>query len=274
MTRAAHNVAQTSAETTKKFGHLHIVFRDWQSVDSNTESVYQHIFGMEQTAESAVRNQIRKDVLQSFESVSVWLFDAPSESTAALKTRLTIDKTSAAFRQQVRGLRASLSNQLRAPTLFAGRPLTGHSISPLVSLVAEALNRGETVLPQAAYVSMMRQEVDLNRQQLDAVLRERMESELAAVAAEVSKETFVAESAAVHRFEAAVHALVRSFEEDCQGRVGDLTEDMRQNVMSDTTTAVARMCDHVTGELDTIFHGIMHEKLTIFLGIIHESLSV
>ena len=132
MTRAAQNVAQTSAETTKKFGHLHIVFRDWQSVDSNTESVYQHIFGMETTGESAVRNQIRKDVLQSFESVSVWLFDAPSESTAALKTRLTIDKTSAAFRQQIRGLRASLSNQLRTPTLFAGRPLTGQSISPLV----------------------------------------------------------------------------------------------------------------------------------------------
>ena len=253
MTRAAQNVAHSSAEATKKFGHLHIVFRDWQSVDSNTESVYQHIFGMESTGESAVRNQIRKDVLQSFESVSVWLFDAPSESTAALKTRLTIDKTSAAFRQQIRGLRAALSNQLRSPTLFAGRPLTGQSISPLVSLIAEALNRGETVLPQAAYVSMMRQEVDLNRQQLDVALRECMESELALVAADVPREMFVTETAAVRRFEGLAHALVRSFEENCQGRVGDLTEDMRQSVMSDTTTAVARMFDHVTGDSTPFF---------------------
>ena len=219
MTRAAQNVAHSSAEATKKFGHLHIV----------------------------------KDVLQSFESVSVWLFDAPSESTAALKTRLTIDKTSAAFRQQIRGLRAALSNQLRSPTLFAGRPLTGQSISPLVSLIAEALNRGETVLPQAAYVSMMRQEVDLNRQQLDVALRECMESELALVAADVPREMFVTETAAVRRFEGLAHALVRSFEENCQGRVGDLTEDMRQSVMSDTTTAVARMFDHVTGDSTPFF---------------------
>ena len=95
---------------------------------------------------------------------------------------------------------------------------------------------------------MMRQEVDVNRQQLEVALRERMESELAVVAAEVSREMFTAEKAAARRFEEAARVLVRSFEDDCYGRVGDLTEDMRQNVMTDTTTAVGRMFDHVIGD--------------------------
>jgi hypothetical protein len=33
---------------------------------------------------------------------------------------------------------------------------TGKSFNPMISLVAESLNRGEVVLPSSAYLSMMR----------------------------------------------------------------------------------------------------------------------
>lgn len=31
----------------KTFGHLHIVFRDWQAVNSDANSVHEHLFGLE-----------------------------------------------------------------------------------------------------------------------------------------------------------------------------------------------------------------------------------
>jgi hypothetical protein len=153
MTRAARNVATDSSESSssssmkpsastaaltgsephvvrKKFGHLHIVFRDWQSVGSDEASTFSALFGIESTAEGSVRDQIRVDVLDSFESIRVWLFDAPSDYVADLKKKLTIDKTSAVFRGQVRTLRNALSSQLRDPTyLYGNQPLLGEQLS-------------------------------------------------------------------------------------------------------------------------------------------------
>jgi hypothetical protein len=151
MTRAARNVATDSSDSSssssstmkasastmsmagsephvvrKKFGHLHIVFRDWQSVGSDEASTFNALFGIENSAEGSVRDQIRADVLESFESIRVWLFDAPSELVSDLKKKLTIDKTSVLFRGQVRNLRNALSSQLREPTyLYGNQPLLG-----------------------------------------------------------------------------------------------------------------------------------------------------
>lgn len=93
MSRAAGNVASdsdsSSAHSGKKFGHLHVIFRDWQAVsegglgygcsrmDPAAAAVYHDLFDIEQGAdavEGASRNQIRRDILSSFETVDVWLF--------------------------------------------------------------------------------------------------------------------------------------------------------------------------------------------------------
>lgn len=146
MTKAAKNVAQdtlseelstarltTSGDSSDfeikrtKFSHLHIIFRDWQAADSNSEAVHRLIFDTEQSTEASTRNRIRREVLESFQSVHVWLFDAPTASVQELKMKLTIDATTTSFRQQLRELRRVLALQLREPTLFAGQPLTGQS---------------------------------------------------------------------------------------------------------------------------------------------------
>eukprot|EP01035_Chromulina_nebulosa_P018697 gene18697-24454_t len=158
MTRAAKNV--NSIDKSKKFGHLHIIFRDWQATESDRNKVYASLFTQEKSSdESAIRNQIRKDVLDSFESVQVWLFDAPMESTKDLKKKLSYETTSLVFKSQLRSLRNSLSNQLNEPTYFSGKPITVQSIVPLINQVVTSLNKGESVMPSSIYVSMMKEEL-------------------------------------------------------------------------------------------------------------------
>lgn len=207
------------------FGHLHVVFRDWQAADRDHASVYQHLFGLEKNTEGAIRDQIRKDILSNFESVTVWLFDAPSDSTAALKTELTISKTSVLFRKQVRELRASLSQQLKTPTLFAGRAMTGRTIGPLVALVCDSLNKGETVMPHSAYVSMMRCEIDQVKQKLEVSMRNALDAQINSISAQQTE--FSSEKNALLDFNKVLSGLAAQFNRDCTDTVGDLTEDMR-----------------------------------------------
>ena len=162
MTKAASNVEssvsedKTSLHTASKFSHLHIVFRDWQAEGSDSQSVYQVLFTPERTPDSTTRDRIRSEVLSSFASVRVWLFDAPSDNVADLRTRLTIDRTSLEFRAQIRQLREVLAYQLSEPTLFAGQRITGRSIGPVICGVAGALNSGNIVLPASMFFNMMR----------------------------------------------------------------------------------------------------------------------
>jgi hypothetical protein len=105
MARAAKNVSAEApaggAGGGKKFGHLHIVFRDWQAVGTDEADVYSALLGMEGSPEASTRDVIRRDLLSSFESIRVWLFDPPSELTRDLREKLVFDRTSLAFRAQV-----------------------------------------------------------------------------------------------------------------------------------------------------------------------------
>jgi len=182
MTRAASNVGDDvhvgggKAGGGKKFGHLHIVFRDWSSVDGTQDSVYRTLFDQELGQEANVRNQIRRDVIAAFESVQIHLFDPPVERTADLKKELTINMTTGQFRAQVRNLRELMVQQLKQSTVVGGVVLTGSNVCKVVDLVVDSLNRGQTVQPAAMYTSMMRAEVDLLRTQIDDHMR-RSESE-------------------------------------------------------------------------------------------------
>jgi hypothetical protein len=76
--KAAVNVAvaddgSDSGEPQKIFGHLHLVFRDWQYAGSDEKSVYNDIFKEERSADAsaAVRNQIRRSIKENFESITV-----------------------------------------------------------------------------------------------------------------------------------------------------------------------------------------------------------
>jgi hypothetical protein len=170
MCRAAQNVGvESSGSSGSKFGHLHIVFRDWQAVGSDAQSTYDMLFGAEpNTSETALRNKIRLDLHVAFASIQVWLFDAPTDLVSDLKKKLTLDKTSIHFKAQVRNLRSALMTQLQQPVVFGGQVLTGRMLHGAVTRMVDSLNSGQVVLPGAAYRAMLKDELyDLQQQALD-----------------------------------------------------------------------------------------------------------
>eukprot|EP00600_Ochromonadales_sp_CCMP1393_P003235 CAMPEP_0174989904 /NCGR_PEP_ID=MMETSP0004_2-20121128/20999_1 /TAXON_ID=420556 /ORGANISM="Ochromonas sp., Strain CCMP1393" /LENGTH=1166 /DNA_ID=CAMNT_0016243401 /DNA_START=22 /DNA_END=3525 /DNA_ORIENTATION=- len=186
MTRAAANVAsETSSGTKASFGHLHIIFRDWQAEGASEQAVFDDIMKPERTEEGETRNLIRSQLKNSFQSIRVWLFVAPMERTKDLKQKLEYQKTCAEFRDQVRALRGALSGQLLEPTLFAGNALTGKTYVRLTQQVAQALNAGQSVLPSSAYLNMMKEEAQVLVQQYEQELRARMQTLLISLNDEV-----------------------------------------------------------------------------------------
>lgn len=123
MHKAAINVAtegDVGEEDTPIFGHLHLVFRDWR-FEGDEASVMKDIFKEERGADTAtaVRNQIRRSVKDSFQSVSVWLLPPPSDSTQTLRSELTVQGASVAFRSKLREFRGALvSGCCLAPVLL------------------------------------------------------------------------------------------------------------------------------------------------------------
>ena len=162
-------------------------------------------------------------MLGNFESVRVWLFDPPSDSTAVLKTKLSINSCSALFKSQVQALRKVISAQLVAPTLFGGQVMNARTLTGLVSLVVDSLNRGETVMPQSTYISMIKTEMLQTRARLAKTLDLACEKELASAPL---GEGFRSEGAALKAFEGVVDQLLRDFQEEAREIVGGSTGDV------------------------------------------------
>ena len=170
-----------------------------------------------------MRDQIRKDVLSNFESVRVWLFETPSESTAALRTKLTMKICTPSFKSQVQSLRRVLAGQLMSPTLFGGHVLTARTLTGLVSLVVGSLNKGETVLPQSTYTSMIRTEVAQLRAGLSEKMREACATSLDT--APVGSD-FVSEAVALQGFRKILEKLTRKYLVDAATAIGGAKGDM------------------------------------------------
>lgn len=174
MSRAAKNVHDESSSSSSgggssgsspPFGHLHIVFRDWQAVDSNESDVQADLFRPEGNAAGRARDLIRAEVLAAFASVRVWLLDAPA-SSEQLKTKLTIEATSGKFRAQVRALRGAMCQQMRSAVPSTGRfnlhaslaqqAVYGRDLGPLLRSVVASINTGAPVMPQSAFLNMLK----------------------------------------------------------------------------------------------------------------------
>ena len=176
MLRAARNVGSDPSiqGEHKKFSHLHIVFRDWRAAEEGDKGkmlAFGKIFDMEGTRLAANRDAIRRDIQETFSSVSVWMLDPPANAQQ-LRGKLTLQKTSRIFREQLRELRNALSEQLKEPLKFAGRSLTGRTMAPFMKSIVDTLNAGESVIPESSFVSMIGDELNQLRIQLDIQMNE------------------------------------------------------------------------------------------------------
>ena len=157
MVKAAANVVEGSGggaagASSKKFGHLHIVFRDWVFASSDGPAgVYKQLFERERSADhdAMVRNEVRRVLVEeAFESVHVWLFPPPTERVDDLGKQLRPSDLSARFRDGIKGLRAELAAQLRAPMAqFGGRALTGGTLARLAPVLVKTLNSRDVIMP-------------------------------------------------------------------------------------------------------------------------------
>jgi hypothetical protein len=166
----------------RKFGHLHVMFRDF-SFAATREEVYDQLLGKEKVKKSKMlkatgakgggeggvmdgraaakeRNDIRQMLLKNFSSIDVWLFKQPA-SAADLKAHkeLPLNLVSPAFMEQVCALRASVISQMRTPRRFNGHTLTGPRLAGVVSQVVGALNDGGAINVPSLYRSMEHESV-------------------------------------------------------------------------------------------------------------------
>lgn len=135
------------------FGHLHIVFRDWNFAEKSKEDVYKAIFQMERgrSEDMQRRNLARRTLEESFESITIWLLPPPVVKCDKLSEKIPFDELVPAFTNKVSELRDTICKQLSTPMVFNGKPLTGESISHVVPLMVEALNKDEIILPKSMY---------------------------------------------------------------------------------------------------------------------------
>jgi len=142
MSRAASTVDLGSGSGSgaggKPFGHLHIVFRDW-NFEGDKESVEAQLLGIEVGAaeDGARRNVVRRALVAAFESITVWLLPPPTEKVADLSKVITNEMMSPEFNAAVRSLRGALCAQLTAPRRWGDQPLTGPRLAEFVPQIAE-----------------------------------------------------------------------------------------------------------------------------------------
>ncbi|ETV71049.1 hypothetical protein H257_13474 [Aphanomyces astaci] len=160
LAKAAQNVELAEGETRKVFGHLHIVFRDWNFINTSPTEVHDTLFKKEKGASKEVsnRNLARHELSEAFESISIWLFPLPVVSTAQLSERIRFEQLQPSFQSKLRELRKTMSQQLQDPMLFNQQPLTGRKLADMMPLFAESLNDNRVIMPESIYSSMRRAE--------------------------------------------------------------------------------------------------------------------
>jgi len=157
----------------KPFGHLHIVFRDW-NYDGDKHSIEKQLLGIEteDKEDSIRRNTVRRQLMKAFESVTICLLPLPVEKTKDMKKVLTNDILSSEFNDAVNEVRQGICEQLvSGPRLWSNKPLTGPKISKLVPYIADALNEGKQVLPCSAFQSMIRGELSTLKSESEVALK-------------------------------------------------------------------------------------------------------
>jgi len=144
-------------EKPKKFGHLHILFRDF-AFTGTQDSVLKQIMTMEKvkkalrkdddnsydSAKTAQeRNDIRQLLIDNFESINVWLFKQPAKhDDLRAHAELPDDMIDVDFMNNVTELFGTIAEQTGSPAKFNGKKLTGPGLAQLFGQLTGILNSG------------------------------------------------------------------------------------------------------------------------------------
>ncbi|OQR87881.1 hypothetical protein ACHHYP_07924 [Achlya hypogyna] len=225
LAKAAQNVELADGDDRKVFGHLHIIFRDWNFVNTTPEKVFDTLFKKEKGGDKEVgnRNLARHELIDAFESIQIWLFPSPVASTAQLSERIRFEQLQAAFQSQLRDLRKTLSNQLKEPMTFNQRPLTGPVLSEMIPFVADILNDNRVIMPESIYTSMRRAEAKKKQRECEDEMEQLCRALLASEKL-VSTATFTTHATA------ALNEVVAATMQALQTYPADVVDECRQGL--------------------------------------------
>lgn len=101
--------------------------------------------------------------------------------------------------------------------------MTAKSLTSLVTLVVGALNKGETILPQSTYISMVKTEVHQIREKLGENMSKICDSVLGSIPVGAD---FKSEKVAIKDFDEQIDGLVSAYVKEVGETVGSLKGDM------------------------------------------------
>eukprot|EP00457_Paulinella_chromatophora_P001921 gb/GEZN01001923.1/.p1 GENE.gb/GEZN01001923.1/~~gb/GEZN01001923.1/.p1 ORF type:complete len:672 (+),score=109.52 gb/GEZN01001923.1/:59-2074(+) len=154
-------------EEKKKFGHLHVLFRDF-SFSGDSESVYNQLMnpekviktlkpksGMDPSAAAKERNDIRDLLLRNFLTINVWLFRQPGNpDDLKANHELPADKIDAEFQDTVKQLLKCIVEQTYDATRFHNSNLTGPKHVSLLKQITASLNEGGIISVPSVFAGM------------------------------------------------------------------------------------------------------------------------
>ncbi|XP_028397315.1 uncharacterized protein LOC114521097 isoform X2 [Dendronephthya gigantea] len=158
LVEVANCVSSNSFEEDKsKFGHLHIVLRDFH-FEGTVEEAFAMIFDNENKRGEQVkeRNKIREKLLSSFESIDVCILPTPREDVR----ELDLHSTSEEFKQGIEELKYILLAQMDMPRSFGTVDVNFNNVNAFVKSFAEKLEDGDIVHVKSVVSQLQRGTVD------------------------------------------------------------------------------------------------------------------
>lgn len=225
----------------KKFGHLHVLFRDF-SFDGAVEEVYDQLLKKEKIPKKKVgktgatdpakaakeRNDIRDLLGNNFESINVWLFKQPASADELREHKeLPVELIDPEFTATIRKLLAMVTQQMSEPTLFNGKPMTGPKLAALIRQVSSQLNEGGAINVPSVFRAMEK----------ETVMRVGAEklAEFKKMVAEVSKKFPMSANALQETLDGLAKACLSNFDED-------LRDCVLQDEIKETRTKLEAAC--------------------------------
>jgi len=123
MTNSARQISpetEDQYQNTKPYGHLHILFRSWV-YNATSEQVKNKLLEQQYDAREEERNTIRRLLIDSFETINVWLF--PENGPWQGQEKLLFNDFNDDWKQKFKEMHKTFSDQLcvNKPKYGAGR---------------------------------------------------------------------------------------------------------------------------------------------------------
>eukprot|EP01047_Picozoa_sp_COSAG01_P003516 COSAG01_NODE_105_length_26080_cov_7.640237_9_plen_2696_part_00 len=178
----------------KPFGHLHVVFQNCRRsvMADGPKALFSMLMSPEADDgfDSAVagRNQIRKMLLASFESVRCQLMPRPVDDDEkyeiSAQKPLQFEDLTAEYRDSLEQFRASIAKQLQVPRTLGGATLNGGSLAGLMEEMATKMTADghlDSFVPASVYEDMReKQRVEEERLAKEAEIAALKQAQIAA----------------------------------------------------------------------------------------------